>query len=175
MNIENLVKFKLLNTPEIVEGIAKSKEGIPLVAINKGFEGTFPHIVLEMESGRDDIFADDTTYSIYEVIKIHFYSESEEDFFVVQQAINEAMREINFFRINYYSVMNDQTKITKNTIYYRTTLTTQMLTSQYTEQFMQYEQRVKPDEPTIPDGEYFDVKTKEPYWIIDGERVNTKP
>ena len=63
MNVENLVKFKLLNTPEVVEGLAKSKEGIPLIGINRGFEGTYPQIVLEMETGRDDLFADDKSTS----------------------------------------------------------------------------------------------------------------
>ena len=174
MNVENLVKFKLLNTPEVVEGLAKSKEGIPLIGINRGFEGTYPQIVLEMETGRDDLFADDKTYSIYEVIKVNFYSKSENDFFAVKNVINEAMREINFFRINYYSVVDDGTKITKYTIFYRTTLTTQMLTKQYTEQYLKHEERI-PEELALPDGEYFDFESNQTYWVVDGERVNTKP
>ena len=84
------------------------------------------------------------------------------------------MREINFFRINYYSVVDDGTKITKYTIFYRTTLTTQMLTKQYTEQYLKHEERI-PDELTLPDGEYFDFESNESYWVVDGEKVNTKP
>lgn len=172
MSVEQLVKYKLLNTPAITNVVAKSKEGIPLIEINKGFEGSFPHITLLMENGRDNGFADDETYSIYDVIKVNFYCKGEE-FFLIQQALNHAMRDIHFFRINYYSVPNPSTNVHQFSIYYRTTLTTKMLRTQYTEQYMQLE---TPESSTVlPDGEYFDPESNQTYWIIDGQRVDIKP
>lgn len=166
MNVENLVKYKLLNTPEVTQVVKKTEEGLPLIEVNKNPVGKFPSITLQIEEGRDDRFADDKTYSIYEVIKINFYCLNDE-YFLVKEAINKAMQEINLFRFNYYSVTNESTGVTHFTVLYRASLTTAMLKKQYTEQYMQLET----PEQTLPPGEYFDPETGGDI-IIDEEDID---
>lgn len=163
MNVENLVKFKLLNTPEVVDVIAKTKEGFPLIEVNKNPEGSFPSITIQNEEGRDDVFADDTTFTIYEVVRLNFYCLNDE-YYLVKEAINEAMRDINLFRVNYHSVTNASTNVTQFSVYYRASITTEMLATQYTEQQMQ----IEVPENNLPPGEYFDPETGETI-IIKGD------
>lgn len=167
MNLENLVKFKLINTPEITNVLAKTEEGYPLIEINKNPVGKFPSIMLQMETGRDDSFADDKTYSIYEVIKLNFYCLNDE-FFLVKEAINDAMNEINLFRFNYYSVTNQSTNVTHFTVHYRASITTSMLKKQYSEQYMKLEN----PEQALPPGEYYDPDTGKDV-IIDEDDIDS--
>ena len=73
MNIERLIQYKLLNSPEIVNLVGRDTGGVPLIRANSNVSGLYPSIVYhEIAGARDHILK-----ALYEIgfSQIHVYTQ----------------------------------------------------------------------------------------------------
>lgn len=118
MNIERLIQYKLLNSPEIVNLVGRDTGGVPLIRANSNVSGLYPSIVYHEIAGAGRSGADDDVEMYRHTFELTYYCDDME-YTEIRDHILKALYEIGFSQIHVYTQRNSFTNLIHWTVHVR--------------------------------------------------------
>lgn len=110
MDYENLIQKLLISDSRVRSYVAKLDGGIPNINPSQAPSGKYPLITYERIAGGDFSMADAQVNVINRVFQLTVYSK-QSDFYLIENVIDELMRELHFNSIFEYVDKNPDTNI----------------------------------------------------------------
>ena len=164
MLLDNLIYYALLNNERIVETVAKTTEGIPLVNRNKNPQALYPAIEYHMIGGGDINFADEEVFFTRHTYQVTFYGD-EDDYIVVEDEMVSTLRRIGFRVTHKYSHTNPYTYITHYVYHVQANMESTYYETLLAEEWSKYQEKYMGEEYKVPGGTYYDELADEDYYI----------
>lgn len=159
MNMESYVQLKLLNCPEITDGLAKADNGRPLISLIQNPHGRFPQIVVKTANNYYSQFADDEILAEISVIEIVYYCEKGE-FQNIQATLDSLMFTSGLTKSNYYSLQDPYTNIEEYHSVYRSNFQPQTLDKWASEEQLKRDTPEVKLQRELPEGKYLNNEGK---------------
>lgn len=161
MNFDKLIGLALHNDERIVSTVAKTSEGIPLINPNRNVAGVYPAIEFNQIGGNDVRYADNEIDLERHTFEVVYYCEHNE-YMDAREYIKACMRRLGFAVIHEYTDRNLYTNLVHSSIHVRCFTDTALYERLLTEQQNLYDEKYSAIQTqTLPDGEYYDEKTKQ--------------
>lgn len=165
MNMDLLITYALLNNDHVINAVAKTREGIPLINVNRSPSGVYPMIEYHQIGGGDVNFADMEVFIERNTFQLTFFCKAEE-YMDVRDELLRTLRNISFKVMHEYTFKDMTTDITNYVVHIRSFIERVYFDTMMAEQTELYNQRYGNDTP-IPDGTYFDEVENTDYKYID--------
>ena len=163
MNMETLMTYALMNNDTIVNSVAKSPDGIPLINLNRAPHAIYPLIEFHQIAGGDVNFADMEVFIERNTFQVTFYGHNVE-YMKVRDELLKTLRGISFKVINEYSFKNMYTDINHYVIHVRSFSEQVYFDTLFNREKALYDEKY-PEGVPIPEGSYFDDETGQDYYV----------
>lgn len=154
MKFDQLIRYALFNNDELVSKIAKTDEGIPLIASVRVPQAKYPLVEYHQVDGSDSQFADDEIYAeraLYQVGVTTRGKEYEE----LSELIKQTLRKLDFKIVVTYLKQNVYTELNSWYVQARCNLDYSYFEYLYQREKELFDQKYKDWQNKFPDGNYF--------------------
>ena len=168
MDFDRLLSYSYSNNDLIVEHLAKTDEGFPMISSVRSPNAIYPSLTFTSIGGGDVRFADDNPFTERAVYEIDLYGNGVP--YEVKDEIKKVFNSIGFFLIHKATVKNVYTNITHNLWHVKTTMNQEM----YDYYMKQQEEIFKIKNKFtnhLPDGDYYDENSGKEYKVRDNKIV----
>lgn len=168
MDFERLLSYAYHNNDMIVNALAKTEEGYPMISGVRSSNTLYPALVFSYIGGGDLKFADEENFTQRVTMEIDLYGNNIP--YEVKEEIHKVFNDIGFFMIHRDSVKNPYTNIVHNLWHVKATMNQELF-----DYHMGREERIFKSKyrnvKTLSDGIYYDEVNSDKYTIVNGEKL----
>lgn len=162
MDIEKLLYYAFASNDLIVNALATTPEGYPLINRVRSPYAKYPLLNFSYIGGGDVKFADYEPHIERYVMEIDLYGDVD---FEVKQEVKRVLNDLGFFLSHRDVTKNLHTGIEHNIYHVRQVLTHEMFQKRLSDQRELYLEKYDTTDLPLPGGSYFDPETGQEYEI----------
>ena len=168
MDFETIIPMALMLNEKIVDSVAKTDEGYPLIVADRSISGRYPLIVINQISGGDVVMADDEVFIQRSTYQVSYYCAGNE-YVLMREEISSVLRSLGFRVMHRYVTKSPYTDITNSIVHVRTFMQQENYDKIRARVVKEFEEKYGTNEVPIPKGTYFNEDEQRDYFVDEDD------